>query len=201
MKTLLLIIGSGSNIRRVEGQTDAQPSISIGDQTIETIIDAKYLGLQIDSQLKWDKHIDTLKTKANRSLGLVKYAKKYLPSGVLNKMYRGIVEPDLSYCCSVWGCGSESIISALQKIRHRTARMVANSPYDAFAAPLIQKLGWSTISTLVKKETATLIYKSLNSLAPDYLRKLFIRCSDDREWFLSSSDTDVRIPLLRTINH
>ena len=45
-----------------------------------------------------------------------------------------------------------------------------------------------------------LIYKSLNSLPPNYLRKLFIKCSDDRGWFLRSSDTDVRIPLLRTIN-
>ena len=122
------------------------------------------------------KHIDTIKTKANRSVGFIEYAKKYLPSEVLHKMYRGIVEPHLSYCCSVWGCGSESRISALQKIQNRTARIVANYPYDASAAPLIQKLGWSTISTLVKKETATLIYKSLNSLAPDYLRKLFMKC-------------------------
>ena len=44
------------------------------------ITDTKYLGLQIDSQLKWDKHIDTIKTKANQSLGFIKYAKKYLPS-------------------------------------------------------------------------------------------------------------------------
>ena len=77
---------------------------------------------------------------------------------------------------------------------------LTNNPYDASAAPLIQKLGWSTYSTLVKKETTMLIYKSLNSLPPDYLRKISIKCSDDREWFLRSSDTDVRIPLLRTIN-
>ena len=126
--------------------------------------------------------LDTIKTKANRSLGFIKCAKKYLPSDVLKKMYRGIVEPHLSYCCFVWGCGNESKISALQKIQNRAARIVTNSPYGA--------------STLVKKETATLIYKSLNSLAPEYFTKLFIKCSDDSEWFLSSSDTDVRIPLL-----
>ena len=45
-----------------------------------------------------------------------------------------------------------------------------------------------------------LIYESLNSLVPHHLRKLFITCSDDREWSLRSSDSDVRIPLLRAIN-
>ena len=53
---------------------------------------------------------------------------------------------------------------------------------------------------LVGKETATLTYKSLNSLAPDYLSKLFAKCSDDRERFLHSSETDLKIPLLKTIN-
>ena len=106
VKTQSLIIGSGPNVRKIESQPDAQPSFSIGDQEIEMIVNAKYLGVQVDSQLNWDKHVDTIKTKASQALGLIKYSKKYLPSDVLKKMYRGIVEPQLSYCCSVWGCCS-----------------------------------------------------------------------------------------------
>ena len=75
-------------------------------------------------------------------------------------MYRGIVELHLSYCCSVWGCCSESKIDVLRKIQNRAARIATSSPYDASPAPMIQNLGWSTISDLVGKETATLTYKS-----------------------------------------
>ena len=159
-----------------------------------------YLGIQIDNQLNWDKHTDTIKAKANWALGRIKYSKKYLPSHILSKMYRGIVKPHLSYCCSVWGCCNESKINVLQKIQNRAARMVTNSPYNASAAPLMQNLGWSTVSDLIRRETATLTYKSLNSLAPEYLKKLFIKCSDDREQVLRSSETELRIPLLKTIN-
>ena len=200
LKTQSLVIGSGPNIRKIESQPDAPPSFSIGDQDIEMITNTRYLGVQIDSKLDWDKHIDTIKTKANRALGLIKYSKKYLPSDILNKMYRGIVEPHLSYCCSVWGCCNESKLDVLQKIQNRAARIVTSSPNDASAAPIIQNLGWLTISYLVRKETATLTYKSLNLLAPDYLRKLFEKCSDDKERFLRSSETDLKIPLLKTMN-
>ena len=180
VKTQSLVIGSGPNIRKIECQPDAPPSFSfsIGDQDIEMITNTRYLGVQIDSKLDWDKHIDTIKTKASR----------------------GIVEPHLSYCCSVWGCCNESKLDVLQKIQNRAARIVTSSPCDASAAPIIQNLGWLTISNLVRKETATLTYKSLNLLAPDYLRKLFEKCSDDRERFLRSSETDLKIPLLKTIN-
>ena len=123
VKTQSLIIGSGP---KIDNQSDAQPSFSIGDQEIEMIANTKYLGVQVDSQLNWDKHVDTIKTMANRALGLIMYSKKYLPSDVLNKMCRGIVEPQLSYCCSVWGCCSESKINVLQKIQNRAARIVTN---------------------------------------------------------------------------
>ena len=193
VKTQSLIIGSGPNIRKIDRQSDAQPSFSIGDQEIEMIANTKYLGvLQVDSQLNWDKHFDTIKTKANRALGLIKYSKNYLASDVLNKMYRGLVEPQLIYCCSVWGCCSESKINVLQNIQNRAAIIVTNSPYDAPAAPLIQNLGWPTISNLIRKETATLTYKSLNSLAQAYMRKLFTEYSDDSERSLRSTETDLR---------
>ena len=38
--------------RKIDSQSDAQPSFSIGDQEIEMIANTKYLGvLQVDSQL------------------------------------------------------------------------------------------------------------------------------------------------------
>ena len=66
---------------------------SIGDQDIEMITNTRYLGVQIDSKLNWDKHIDTIKTKVNRALGLIKYSKKYLPSDVLKKCIEGLLSP------------------------------------------------------------------------------------------------------------
>ena len=45
-----------------------------------------------------------------------------------------------------------------------------------------------------------LIYKSLISLALDYFRKLFLKCSGNRGRFLRSSETDLKIPLLKWIS-
>ena len=198
VKTQSLIVGSGPNIRKIQSQPDAQPAFVINNDNIEIVSSFKYLGVQVDNQLKWDDHIDMVKKKALQALGLVKYSKKYLSSEVLAKMYRGLVEPHLSYCCSVWGNCSKRKIDSLQKVQNRAARIVMNSGYDASAAPLIQSLGWPTISSLIHKETATMVYKSLNELAPEYMRNLFTRCSGSNGRVLRSTDTDLKLPLLIT---
>ena len=104
------------------------------DQKINMITDTKYLGVQIDDKHKWGRYIEQFKAKALGALGLIKHAKKFLPSGDLQKIYRGIVEPHFSYCCSVWGCCSETKVNSFQSIPNRAARITTNSPYDASAA-------------------------------------------------------------------
>ena len=42
--------------------------------------------------------------------------------------------------------------------------------------------------------------ESLNSLAPVYMRNLFTKYSDDRDRSLRSTETDLRLPLLKTAN-
>ena len=198
IKTQCLIVGSGPNIRKIQSQPEAQPSFEIDNDNIEIVSSLKYLGVQVDNQLNWDNHIDKAKKKALPALGLVKYSKKYLSSEVIAKMYRGLVEPHLGYCCSVWGNCSKRKIDSLQKVQNRAARLVMNSGYDALVAPLMRSLGWPTISNLIHKESAALTNKSLNELAPEYMRNLFTRCSEKNGRVLRSTDTDLKWPLLQT---
>ena len=109
-----------------------------------------------------------------------------------------MVGPHFSYCCLVWGYCSETKLIALQKIQNRAARITTNSPYDAPAVPLLKNLGWPSIRDFIKKETATLTYKALNSLAPQYLGELFNKCSEGSVRNLRSTEINLQIPLLRT---
>ena len=152
------------------------------------------VGLQIDDKLQWDRHIEQVKAKALHALGLIKHAKQFLPSGDLQKMYKGIVEPHFRYC-SVWGFCSETKVNSLQKIQNRVERITTNSPYDASAVPLLRNLVWPSIKDLIKKETATLTYKALNSLAPQYFGELFSKCSEGSDRNLRSTETNLQTPV------
>ena len=195
-----MVVGSRPNLKKISEGNVQSPSFAIGDSQIEIVEKTKYLGIQLDQHLVWDEHTRLLPAKVSRAIGFLKYAKTIPPQETLRQIYRGIVEPHFRYCCSVWGSCGESSRLTLQKLQNRAARIVTNSSYDAPADALIQQLKWPNIAEIIKRETATIVYKSLNGLAPTYLSNIFSKNSSRRSVKLRNSETDLCIPLYKTSN-
>ena len=154
----------------------------------------------IDNCLTWESHISILQKKISRAIGLLKYARNFVQICTLINLYGSIIEPHFSYCCSVWGSCGALKLDMLQKLQSKAARIVTNSPFDASAAPLLQRLGWPSVQKMISKETGSMVYKSLNFLAPRYLSDLFVRFSGVHPRELRNSKTDLAIPMLRTFD-
>ena len=86
-------------------------------------------------------------------------------------------------------------LQTLQKLQNRAARIVTRSNFDSSAEPLIHNLKWPTINDIIRSQTATIMYKSLNGLAPEYLSKRFIKNSTRSIRQLRNTDTDLLLPL------
>ena len=52
--------------------------ISMDGESIEQVNQVKYLGLNVDSDLKFDAYMDQLIGKLNRSLGVLRRASRYV---------------------------------------------------------------------------------------------------------------------------
>ena len=87
-----------------------------------------------------------------------------------------------------------------QKLQNRAVRMITNSALDTPAKPLLANLGLRSISELNENELKLITYKSLNDLAPNYLRQLLIRNSQRSCRALRKTDRDLKLPLKRTNN-
>ena len=166
VKAQAMIIDFKPKIKKLKNNPSTLPSFKVGGEEIDLINETKYLGVVIDNCLTWESHISALHKKISRAIGLLNYARNFVQPSTLINLYRSIIEPHLSYCCSVWGSCGASKLDMLQKLQNEVARIVTNSPFDASAAHLLQRLGWPSVQQLINKETGSMVYKSLNSLAP-----------------------------------
>ena len=86
----------------------------------------------------------------------------------------------------------------LQKLQNRAARVLTYSGYDTDADSLIKKLGWKKLDSQRKLQKATMVYKSLNGLAPDYMRPIFVDRSSNTNYVLRDTVGKLVIPGPRT---
>ena len=91
-------------------------------------------------------------------------------------------------------------LQTLQKLQNRAARIVTKSSFDTPSIGLIQSLNRPTVSDIIRGETATTVYKSLNGLVPEYLSSLFEKRSTRNVRELRNTETDLSIPLRKTNN-
>ena len=138
---------------------------SIPEERIEQMTCVTYLGIQIDSQLKWTEHVASVSLKVSRAMEMIKFAKKFLPTETLKLLYRGLIEPHLRFCCPVWGNCRVSTREILDRLQNRSARMMANK-YDAPAEPLLRSRGLPSVNDMIYQESASMVYKAVNNQAP-----------------------------------
>ena len=199
-KTQSLVIGGRKRLNDMEKVEGVKPLFNVGEETVSIIKQAKYLGVMVDQHLNWKEHISTIKKKVSRGIGMLKYSKKYLPLLTIQSMYKSLVEPYFRYCCPVLGSCGTTAINELQKLQNRAVRIVTNRKYDASAKPIIKKLGWLTVSEIIRMETLSMVYKSINDLAPTYLTEMFSRLSDRSKRELRNTRSDLEIPLRKSAN-
>ena len=171
-KTKTMVIGTKNRLARLAGQ---RLNVTIDGQTIKNTESHKLLGLEMDESLSWDLHIDSVGSKLSKRIALLKSIKVFLPLCARQSFYRALIQPIIDYACVVWGATKQSNINRIIRLQKYAARVILNVKYpqDMPSAEMFEKLNWKTLPQRIRYFTSILMYKSVNSLAPDYLTQKF----------------------------
>jgi hypothetical protein len=81
----------------------ARTQYSINENILEQVSTFKDLGVLISNNLSWSKHIESIVSKANKTLGLIKrICKEVKNTNTRRILYCALVRPKLEYASSVW---------------------------------------------------------------------------------------------------
>ena len=62
-----------------------------------------FLGLQLNHNLKWNKHINYVSLKMSKITGLLLKLKSMYPTSILKSIYNTLILPNINYCMLSWG--------------------------------------------------------------------------------------------------
>ena len=136
----------------------------IQNTSLAVVTHCKYLGVCIQSDLRWNLHINQITTKANHILSLLQRNIKLAPKKTKELVYKSLVRSQLEYASTVWSPWQNVLINSIEKIQRRAARYVVNdyNPYSSVTNHLID-LNWEPLEARRIKSRLCMFYKMIHN--------------------------------------
>ncbi|KAK3083817.1 hypothetical protein FSP39_003606 [Pinctada imbricata] len=137
----------------------------IHGHTLEVVDSAKYLGIHIHRNLKWNHHIDQVSKKANNTLAFLRRSLHHCPRSTKIQCYQTLVRPLIEYASVVWDPHTNDNITKIEMVQRRAARMV-NSDYRTTSSVtnMLNQLGWPTLQERRAHAKVIMLYRVVNHL-------------------------------------
>ena len=134
-------------------------SLHMNQTTVKQERCTKFLGVMLDARLKWSDHIQYIRKKISKNIGILHKLRKVLNLPTLIQLYHSFIQPYLTYCIEIWGNASQTQLDLLLKLQKRCCRILTNSPRLSPSAPMFKELGIMPINTLYKYNIGIFMYK------------------------------------------
>ena len=78
-------------------------TLKIDDVNIEMVEEFNFLGLTMDTNLKWKKNTDKISNKCSKITGVLNILKHVFPQEIKYLLYNSLIVPHINYCITAWG--------------------------------------------------------------------------------------------------
>ena len=110
--------------------SDEKCNASIGNHLIENSKQQKLLGVLLDNNLKFEKHVNNLCTKASQKLSALCRVSSFMSTGQKRITRKAFINSQFGYCHLVWMNHNRKINNRINRIHERALRVVYNDEKD-----------------------------------------------------------------------
>ena len=176
-KTKLLVMTSSNRRSISQAANLEQINLSSGD-SITQVKSHKLLGCQIQSDLKWTQHIrdnneDNMIKGLNQRINALKKIRHICNFKTRKMIANGIFLSKLSYMITVWSSCSKDLMSSLQVLQNRAAKLITKNDWSVSTETSLREPGWLSVYKLSQYHTILQIHKVKQSRTPEYMYSMY----------------------------
>ena len=143
-----------------------KPLIKINSTEINCNTSTTFLGVIIDQNFTWSKHLTHLSSKISKSIGILKKASHAFNKSTLRMLYYSFLQPYFSYCILIWGNAADTHLKKLILLQKRAIRIISRAQYLEHTTNLFSQLKILKLKDLYKQRCALFAYKLYSNQLP-----------------------------------
>ena len=144
----------------------------------------KYLGVTIQSDLKWNHHIRSITAKASRTLGVIRRNVRVPDPQIRERAYKSLVRPQVEYASILWdpphnqgpsSTRQSTLAHQVEMVQRRSARYVCNRYHNTSSVTnMLDELAWPTLEARRSNARLCMMYRIIHGLVAIPFDHLFI---------------------------
>ena len=148
-------------------------TVTTGDTSAATTEVERLLGSYVHHNMKWAEMIinneKSLIKSLNTRTNALCMVKKVASFKVRKMIATGIWHSKLSYLIALYGGTEEYLLTALQRMQNKVARVICNRGKEYPAKKALKEVGWLPVKSLIKYHSLLEAKKCLENQSPLYL--------------------------------
>ena len=141
-------------------------TLKIDGINIEKVEEFNFLGLTMDTNLKWKKHTDKISNKCSKITGVLNRLKLLFPQEIKCLLYNSLIVPHINYCITAWGFHRNRITI----IKKKAIRIITASSYISHTEPLFKQLNLLKVEDILTLQELKFYFKYNQGILPKYLQ-------------------------------
>ena len=146
--------------------------VNVGDTKVWESNSNKMLGVLIESNLKFDKHVNDICKKASRKLSALTRLAAILPFQKTRILMKSFFDSQFSYCPLIWMFINRGTNQKINRLHERSLRILYKDDTSSFEE-LLTKDNSVTVHSRNIQLLAIEMYKVKNNISPNYIREIF----------------------------
>ena len=138
----------------------------------------KFLGIYIDENLDWSKHIQQCKCKIASGNYAINVTKNVISPAHSKTLYYSLVYPYLNYGILLWGNTYKKYLHKLEISQKKPIRIINRAMYNEPSSQLFKKCNILKLQDIYKLQCYKLMYEFLKNNLPTPIMNIFTVNSD-----------------------
>ena len=159
-----------------------QLNIYFRGKSIFRVNSTKFLGVIIDDKLKWTAHIQYIKNKLSKLIGIMYKCRNYFDKETMRNLYFSFIYPYLTYCVEIWGNACNIHLDPIVKLQKKCIRTITYSSYLEHTQPLFDSLNILCFHKLVIQRISLMMFKNEVGLVPKPISQLFTKNNEYHDY-------------------
>ena len=138
-----------------------QVNYQLHGHILACVSSAKYIGITVTDDLRWDTHIKSICDKANRTIGFLRRNLSVGSVSIKQQAYFSLVRPLVEYASTVWDPYTQANIQKLEMVQQLAARYITSRHRNTSSvSDMLQSLRWRSLEARRKDARLCMMFKT-----------------------------------------